>query len=239
MKFKRLSIEDLPQKGLEIFEELPKNLNEIVRTHIAYKFGVLFRDFEEIYKNIVNKPNYIKMINGHELERDNEIGLLAVKCGRIQTELNKESSRDIQKVILRKLIGKMGNGTTIITPFMCDFGVNIEIGEDTFINKNCNFLDDGKISIGNRCMLGPGVTIAAVNHFLDPNKRFSSKCPPVIIGDNVWIGMGAIINPGVKIGENSVVASGSVVNKDVPPNVLVAGNPAVIKKRIAECEKTN
>lgn len=124
---------------------------------------------------------------------------------------------------------------SVIQPsFRCGYGYNIHLGEHFFANYDCIMLDVCEIRIGEHCMLGPSVHIYTAMHPLHPLERASGLeyGKPVVIGNHVWIGGGAIINPGVRIGNNVVVASGAVVTKNVPDNVVVGGNPAVISKEI-------
>lgn len=119
-------------------------------------------------------------------------------------------------------------------PFYFCYGTNIEIGDGCYINFNCNFVDDGKIIIGNKVMFGPGVTIATVGHPINPNYREYMYCDPVKIEDNCWIGAGSIITPGVTIGANSVIGAGSIVTKDIPANSVAVGNPCRVLREINE-----
>lgn len=113
-------------------------------------------------------------------------------------------------------------------------GTNIEIGEGTYINFNCNFVDDTKIIIGKDVLFGPAVTMATVGHPINPNYRGYLYADPVKIGDNCWIGAGSVICPGVTIGENSVIGAGSVVTKDIPSNSVAVGNPYKVLRSINE-----
>lgn len=119
-------------------------------------------------------------------------------------------------------------------PFYFCYGTNIEIGDNCYINFNCNFVDDCKIIVGKRVMFGPAVTIATVGHPVHPNYRGYMYCDPVKIEDNCWIGAAAIICPGVTIGENSVIGAGSVVTKDIPANSVAVGNPCKVMRTINE-----
>jgi len=136
--------------------------------------------------------------------------------------------------VLNQLFRTVGKSYYIEPTFKCDYGYNIKLGKNFYANFDCVFLDVCEITIGDNCMLAPGVHIYTATHPLDPTERNSGLeyGKPVIIGDNVWIGGRAIINPGVTIGDNVVIASGSVVIKDVPDNVVVGGNPAGIIKEL-------
>ncbi|AYB39870.1 sugar O-acetyltransferase [Brevibacillus laterosporus] len=145
-----------------------------------------------------------------------------------------ETEKEVRKGILSQLFGSKGEDCIIQPNFRCDYGYNIHLGEHFFANYDCIMLDVCEIRIGEHCMLGPGVHIYTAMHPLHPLERASGLeyGKPVVIGNHVWIGGGAIINPGVRIGHNVVVASGAVVTKNVPDNVVVGGNPAVIIKEI-------
>jgi maltose O-acetyltransferase len=135
--------------------------------------------------------------------------------------------------LLKELFGSTGENVNIEPLFRCDYGYNIHVGENFFANFDCVFLDVCEIQIGDNCMIAPGVHIYTATHPLNSEERISGAeyGIPVKIGHNVWIGGGAIINPGVSIGDNVVIASGAIVTKNVPDNVVVGGNPARIIKR--------
>jgi maltose O-acetyltransferase len=120
--------------------------------------------------------------------------------------------------------------TKVVPPFHCDLGFNIKLGKNVLINYDCVLLDTAEISIGDNALVGPGTKIVTASHPLEADKRrdWSVTGTPVRIEEDVWIGAGAVILPGVTIGARSVVGAGSVVTKDVPPDVVVAGNPARI-----------
>lgn len=120
----------------------------------------------------------------------------------------------------------------IFLPFYTDFGKNIHLGERVFINSCCCFQDQGGIYIGDECLIGHQVVIATINHGLAPQDRFNNYIKPVRLGNNVWVGSGAIIMPGVEIGDNAVVGAGSVVTRNVAANTVVAGNPARFIKNV-------
>lgn len=119
-------------------------------------------------------------------------------------------------------------------PFYFCYGRHISVGKGTYINVNCNFIDDGKITIGDTVMFGPAVTIATVGHPINPKMREYMYCDHVTIGNNCWIGANSVICPGVTIGENTVIGAGSVVTKDIPANCVAAGNPCRVIREINE-----
>lgn len=153
---------------------------------------------------------------------------------KICTKFNKKRSLKKQHKILNKHLKHIGENTMILQGFRCDYGYNISIGDNSFINFNCVMLDSSPINIGNNVRIAPNVSIFSVYHPTNPQTRKENVVlsEPVTIKDNVWIGGGSIILPGITIGENSVVGAGSVVTNDVPDNVIVAGNPAKIIKQL-------
>lgn len=145
-----------------------------------------------------------------------------------------ETEVDLRAKLLNDLFGSTGDNIYIEPNLRVDYGYNIFVGNNFFANFGCVILDVCQVIIGKNCMLAPGVHIYTATHPLDPTERNSGKeyGKSVTIGDNVWIGGRAIINPGVSIGNNAVIASGAVVTKDVPDQVIVGGNPAKIIKEI-------
>ena len=135
--------------------------------------------------------------------------------------------------LFSKLIGKpVGEGFGLFPPFYTDFGKNITIGRNVFINAGCKFQDQGGIVIEEGALIGHNVVLETLNHDLDPAKRQQLHPAPIHIGKRVWIGANATVTQGVTIGDNSVVAAGAVVNRDVPPNTIVGGVPAKVIRTI-------
>ena len=141
---------------------------------------------------------------------------------------------DAAAAVLAQLLGAVGEGVHIKPPLLVDYGSAIRIGAGTFINYGLVALDVAAITIGRDVQIGPNVQLLTPTHPIDPALRRAKweAAQPIVIGDNVWLGGGAIVLPGVTIGENSVVGAGAVVTKDVPANVVVAGNPARILRQI-------
>lgn len=142
--------------------------------------------------------------------------------------------RKIRTAMLQKLFGNTGNNIDIQTPFFCDYGCHVSVGDNFFANFNCVFLDCNYINIGNNVFMGPGVQVYAASHPVIAAERIKGPelAYAVVIGDNVWIGGGSIICPGVTIGENTTIGAGSVVVKDIPANLVAAGNPCKVLKRL-------
>jgi maltose O-acetyltransferase len=129
--------------------------------------------------------------------------------------------------ILRELLGETGDGVTIEPPFHCDYGSNIVLGDGVYLNAGCVVLDCARVEIGAGALIGPAVQIYAVSHPTDPELRRAGLeyAAPVTIGANAWIGGGAIVGPDVTIGDNTVIGMGSIVLRNIPANVVAAGNP--------------
>ena len=155
-------------------------------------------------------------------------------------EYNSLPPREVERrnELLKGLLGKTGEKFFIEPPFRCDYGYNIELGENCYMNYNCTILDCAKVTIGRDVLIGPNVNMFAAGHPISPKERLAELeyAYPIEIGDCVWIGGGTTINAGVKIGKNSVIGSGSVVTKDIPENVVAVGNPCKVIKHINELD---
>lgn len=138
--------------------------------------------------------------------------------------------------LLKQLLGKTGEEITINEPFHCDYGYNIEVGENFFANYNFTVLDVGKVIIGDNAFIAPNVSIYTAGHPIHPLPRNSGYeyGLDIVIGDNVWLGGSVSIMPGVHIGSNVVIGGGSVVTRDIPDNVLAVGNPCRVVREITE-----
>ncbi|MGF2384832.1 sugar O-acetyltransferase [Lentilactobacillus otakiensis] len=164
-----------------------------------------------------------------ELAEDRRTNRLLVdEFNRVAREDPKQGSQ-----IIKKMFKHTGEKVDIQSPFQCDYGYSVSVGENFFANYGCTFIDVGKITIGDNALLGPNVQIFSVNHPLDVKDRQAGYEYPadVTIGDNLWAGGGSIVVPGVTLGNNVIIAAGAVVTKSFGDNVLIGGNPArVIKK---------
>ncbi|HEY0212678.1 MAG TPA: sugar O-acetyltransferase [Paenirhodobacter sp.] len=136
--------------------------------------------------------------------------------------------------LLRRLLGKVGKQIVVEGPFHCDYGFNIEVGENFYANVNLVILDGARVTIGDNCFIAPNVGIYTAGHPLDAARRNQGLeyAHPVTIGDDVWIGAGVSILPGVTIGTGAIIAAGSVVRSDIPAGVICGGNPARIIREI-------
>lgn len=186
-----------------------------------------------------------KMLNGQFYNpRDPELIAIYHKARSLLKQYNHLDSKlvDDKERVLEHLLGLKGNNVWIEAPFFCDYGENIFIGDRTFVNTNCMFLDDNKITIGEDCMIAPYVQIYTAIHPLkaserivgeNPAARYRTSTKPVTIGDKTWLGGNSVIFPGVTIGHNVTIGAGSVVTKDVPNDVLAFGNPCQVQKDLS------
>lgn len=141
--------------------------------------------------------------------------------------------------ILADLLGSVGEGVFIKPPLAVDYGENIHVGARTYVNSGLTALDVAPITIGADCLLGPNVQLLTPTHPIDPRPRRDKleAARPITLGDNVWLGGGVIVCPGVRIGDNTVVGAGSVVTRDLPANVVAVGNPARVIRTITEADE--
>mgnify|MGYP005752043323 FL=1 len=144
-----------------------------------------------------------------------------------------------QEQIIRQLFGKTGKQFYVTAPFWCDYGSNIEIGENFYTNHNCVILDGAKVVFGDNVFIAPNCGFSTAGHPLDVEQRNQGLeyAYPITVGDNVWIGASVTVLPGVKIGSNSVIGAGSVVNRDIPEGVVAVGNPCRVLRNITEEDK--
>ena len=169
---------------------------------------------------------------------DDTLSRERLACKRKIYELNNVHPDHYDRIpgMLKELFGKTGASVFVEPPFHCDYGYNIEVGENFFANYNCTFLDVAKVKMGKNVMLGPNVSIYTAGHPLHHESRNSGYeyGISITIGDNVWIGGSTVILPGVTIGSNVVIGGGSVVSKDIPDGAAAAGNPCRVIREITE-----
>ncbi len=180
-----------------------------------------------------------------------EMGLLFIADDQDWVEM-KNARRKLQRLnnmdrsdflginsLVRELFGKADESTFLNPPFFCDYGSNIFVGKNCFINFNCTILDNGKVTLGDNCMLAPNVSIYTAGHAMYPDSRNLGYeyGIDITIGNNVWIGGNTVILPGINIGDNVVIGAGSVVTKDIPAWSFAAGNPCRVIRCITEEDK--
>lgn len=199
------------------------------------------------------KSEWDRMIEGklynpsdNDIDKKHIHGLVGCdRFNRIPVWRAKAKQRALEKLIP----SAKGNGLGVFAPFYCEYGVNIHVGKECFINYNCTFLDVSPITLGNGVWIGANVTLATPNHPFLAEERLNANYPdgyhdleysaPITIKDGCWICSSATICGGVTIGENSIVAAGSLVLRDVPANSIVAGVPAKVIRKIDESDRIN
>lgn len=147
---------------------------------------------------------------------------------------SRDDEVELRNQLIKKLIANSGEGLWIEPPFYCDYGSNISVGDKVFFNFNCVILDVMEVTIGNNVLFAPNVQIYTATHPLDSKQRAKGLeyAKPITIGSDSWIGGGSIVCPGVTIGERTVIGAGSVITKNIPSDVLAAGNPCKIIRNI-------
>ena len=190
-------------------------------------------------KQLISDEEFIKIMNSQErVIGGSDIHLkmysLSNRAMQITDKINNKynTPQEIRK-LMSELIGQeLDEGFGLFPPFYTDCGRNIHLEKNVFINSGCKFQDQGGVYIGENSLIGHNVILATLNHEMDPYHRADLHPKPIHIGKRVWIGSGSMILPGITIGDNSIVGAGSIVTKNVPPNVIVAGNPAKFIKNI-------
>lgn len=187
----------------------------------------------------MNKTEREKMLDGElYLATDKELTEMHLRARRLihgfNFSLSHPSYVSDRIWIVRDLFGEIGNNFTLKPPFYCDYGCHIFAGNNLYINFDCTILDCNKVYLGNNVLLAPKVQIYTAYHPIDPEIRLTGKeyAAPVTIGDNVWLGGGVIVCPGVKIGNDVTIGAGSVVTKDIPDRVVAAGNPCRVIQQL-------
>lgn len=171
----------------------------------------------------LNDPDYYK------------IGNLITQAQKIIAEINTgyHDADEVRKLFSQLTGIEVDASFWLMPPFYTDFGKNIRVGKNVFINHCCEFMDRGGITLEDDVLIGPKVNLITINHPIDPATRRSTYCAPIVIKKKAWIGAAVSVMPGVTIGENSIVAANAVVTKDVPSNTIVGGIPAKVLKTIA------
>lgn len=186
-----------------------------------------------------SRTNRERMLAGDlYIADDPESGRLAQRAVQLADAYRRAAVEDesAARPLLEELIGYLGDGAFLKPPLFVDYGENIRIGARTFINYNLTALDVAAITIGEDCQIGPNVQLLTPTHPVaaQPRRDRLEAAKPITIGDNVWLGGGVIVCPGVSIGENSVIGAGAVVTRDLPAGVVAVGNPARVIRSIDE-----
>ena len=191
----------------------------------------------------MNELEKMKLGMWYDANYDEELIKLREEAQSLCYDYNHTRPNKIEErnKILKELLGYLPEGLTIITPFMCDYGTNIHLGNNVFVNSNCYFMDCADITIGDNVFIGPFVGLYTGTHPLEYKRRNQGleKALSIKIGDNCWFGANVSVMPGVTIGNGCVIGAGSVVTKDVEDNCLVAGVPAKVIKKINQEEETD
>lgn len=172
-----------------------------------------------------------KMLAGERYNMlDPELDSDRQKAQKLMRQYNSMKDSPERQEVLRQMLGAVGKDSLIWPPFYCTYGKNTYLGEDVFLNYMCVILDNNEVRIGNHVMIGPAVQIYTAAHDLQAETRVQGweTAKPIVIEDNVWIGGGAILLPGVSVGKNAIVGAGAVVTRNVSANTVVAGNPAKV-----------
>ena len=179
---------------------------------------------------LLYNPNYDEELQGEVLA-----------CNDICHEFNaiKPSDREAQRVLIKKMFGKVGTFPTVNTPFWIDYGYNTEVGDYFFANHNCQILDGARVKFGDYVFIAPNCTFTTAEHALDAEQRNEGLevALPITVGNNVWFGAGVTVLGGVKIGDNTVIGAGSVVTRDIPSGVIAVGVPCRVLRKITEADK--
>lgn len=178
------------------------------------------------------------MLNGDLYMFEDDLGKISLRSRNLLDKINKTKHTNFNKrsKLVKKLFGSTGNKIVLNKPLYCDYGENIHVGENFYSNFNLTILDVNKVVIGNNCLIGPNVSIYTAGHPIDADVRITMLefGKEINIGNNVWIGGNAVINPGVTIGDNVVIASGAIVTKSFDSNLIIGGNPAQVIRKITD-----
>ena len=171
---------------------------------------------------------------------DKELGVEIIACKEKCHKYNLLSPTEFEKKAkcLDEILGSHGENTTILSPFWCDYGYNIEVGKNFFANHNCVMLDGAKVKFGDNVFIAPDCGFYTAGHPVSVSQRNAGieYAKPITVGDNVWIGAGVRVMPGVTIGSNVIIGAGSIVTKDIPDGVMAFGNPCRVHRKLTEEE---
>lgn len=199
----------------------------------------MFRGMQPVLKQKQMKTEKQKMLSGEMYDPlDKQLSEERLQARSFIKELNETGEELVEKRahLIKSLLPNAAESIWIQSPFYCDYGSNIVLGDKVFFNFNCVVLDVMKVEIGSRTLIGPNVQIYTATHPLNFRERASGMeyAKPVTIGQDVWIGGSSVICPGVSIGDRTVIGAGSVVTKDLPSNVFAAGNPCRVIRELEQ-----
>jgi maltose O-acetyltransferase len=181
------------------------------------------------------KTNRQKMLAGETYNfNDPDLEAQRQQVKTLLRTFNGATDAGERREVLERLLGRIGSTSSIEPPFHCTYGQHTTIGDHSYLNFSCVVLDNNRVQIGHHVMIGPAVQIYTAAHPVEASIRNEGweVAKPIIVEDNVWIGGGAVLLPGVRVGQNAVVGAGAVVSHDVPPGTVVAGNPARVIREI-------
>lgn len=174
----------------------------------------------------------------YDANYDKEIVEARTKCADLCYEFNHCKPSDVkrQNELLHAILGSIKGNAIVTAPFYCDYGFNISVGENFYTNYNCMILDGARVEIGDHVFIAPNCVLSTAGHAIDWRQRSQGLeiARPIKIGDHVWLGANDTVLPGVTIGDHTIIGAGSVVNKDIPSNVIAAGNPCRVIREITE-----
>ena len=177
----------------------------------------------------------------YDANYDKELAEERIRCKELCYEYNslRPSQAKEREELIKRIVGKTKGSFLIEQSFWCDYGFNIELGENFYSNHGLVRLDGAKVSFGDNCFIAPQCGFYTAGHALDVEQRNSGLeiALPITVGNNVWIGGGVCVLPGVTIGDNTIIGAGSVVNRDIPSGVIAAGNPCRVIREITEADK--
>ena len=219
------------------------NQNAVARASSENIKLVVFPECSINFFGCGNMTEKEKMLSCKMYDANNDKELLKERtdckdlCHKFNSLLPSETNRQME--LLKKILGKTKNDFCIMSPFWCDYGYNIEIGENFFANHNLVILDGAKVKFGDNVFVAPDCGFYTAGHPIDYERRNAGLeyAYPITVGDNVWIGGGVKVMPGVTIGSNVVIGGGSVVTKDIPDNVVAVGNPCRVLRAITDDDK--
>ncbi|WP_394214974.1 sugar O-acetyltransferase [Brachybacterium vulturis] len=177
-----------------------------------------------------------RMLAGEWYVSDQELSALQLAAARLADRYHRAWLEDAPQArdLLAELLGGLGEGTVVRPPFAVDYGSNVTLGARTFVNYHLTAADVAPITIGDDCQIGPNVQLLTPIHPTEPRPRRErwERAAPIVIGDNVWLGGGVTVLPGVRIGDNAVIGASAVVTRDVPAGVVAVGNPARVLREV-------